>query len=93
MAAARDDLQILNSALEAYRADYGFVPTAQQGLNALIQAPAGATSWHGPYYAGLIPKDPWQHDFIYRSPGANGAHYDLLSCGPNGKEGDGDDVR
>lgn len=33
------------------------------------------------------PKDSWEHDFIYVTPGPNGQPYDLISLGADGAEG------
>lgn len=34
-----------------------------------------------------VPKDSWNNDFIYVSPGPNGEPYDLISLGSDGQEG------
>jgi general secretion pathway protein G len=34
-----------------------------------------------------VPKDSWGNDFIYVSPGPNGAKYDLISYGSDAQEG------
>ena len=92
-AQAKKDVNALGTALYVYQVDYGVYPTTAQGLNALITPAAGLKVWHGPYYQAPLPSDPWGHAYVYRSPGANGAAFDLFSCGPDGKEGTGDDVR
>ncbi len=72
--------------LGAFRDDNGSYPTTRDGLQALLQAPAGATNWHG-RYAAEIPKDPWGQDYVYAFPGkhsASGYAYDLFSLGPPG---------
>jgi general secretion pathway protein G len=38
------------------------------------------------------PKDQWDHEFIYVSPGPNGKPYDLISYGKDGVEGGDDDI-
>ena len=42
--------------------------------------------------ASELPKDPWQHDYVYEVGGPKG--YKLRSMGPNGVDdkGGGDDV-
>ena len=53
--------------------------------------PSGATNWSGPYLKKeAVPKDPWNNDFKYTSPGQHGG-YDLVSYGADGREG-GDGV-
>ena len=57
-----------------------------------VTAPSNAKNWHGPYL-DKIPADPWGQPYIYYYPGKHSANsYDLLSVGPDGKEGTDDDV-
>ncbi|NIQ91699.1 MAG: type II secretion system protein GspG, partial [Deltaproteobacteria bacterium] len=37
-------------------------------------------------YLPKIPKDPWDNDYIYISPGEHG-DFDLISYGADGEEG------
>lgn len=84
---ARIQMENIASALDLFYLDAGRYPTNEEGLGALVRAPAGFSSWNGPYLKSATPpKDPWGHDFIYRSPGQNGP-YDVGSMGPDGKEG------
>ena len=39
-----------------------------------------------------IPTDGWGNAFVYVSPGPNGKPFDLISYGPDGAEGGGDDI-
>jgi len=79
----------IKSALGAYEVDMGSYPKSLQDL---ITAPSDARNWHGPYLDSL-PQDPWGHAYIYAFPGKHLAgSYDLLSVGPDGKEGTEDDV-
>jgi general secretion pathway protein G len=79
----------IKSALGQYEIDNGFYPKSLQDL--LVQ-PSNAKNWHGPYLDKL-PVDPWQNPYIYYFPGKhNQTGYDLLSVGPDGKEGTDDDV-
>ena len=80
------------AALETYDEDAGTFPTTAQGLAALAHPPAGVHGWHLPCL-DRVPVDPWGHAYVYRSPGAGGADYDLFSCGPDGVAGTADDVR
>lgn len=80
-------------ALDLFELDNGRYPTTQEGLQALVRAPSGATSWKGPYLKKGVPQDPWGRAYAYRSPGRfNPEDYDLLSTGPDGVEGGGDDI-
>ena len=79
----------IKSALGAYEVDNGFYPRSLQDL---IMAPSTAKNWHGPYLDRL-PQDPWGNAYVYYFPGKHSASsYDLLSVGPDGKEGTDDDV-
>jgi general secretion pathway protein G len=79
----------LKSALGQYEVDNGMFP---KGLQDLLTQPSNAKNWHGPYL-DKMPLDPWGSPYIYYYPGKHSANsYDLLSVGPDGKEGTEDDV-
>jgi general secretion pathway protein G len=79
----------IKSALGQYEVDNGFFP---KSLQELLVAPANAKNWHGPYLDKL-PTDPWGDPYIYYYPGKHSANsYDLLSAGPDAKEGTDDDI-
>lgn len=92
--AAQAQISTLGSMLDVYEADNGAYPTTGQGLRALLARPGSTPGWKGPYLkSDEVPKDPWGNDYIYTSPGIhNPASYDLVSAGPNGRLGGGDDV-
>ena len=92
-AAAKTDIANLETALDSFEVEAGRFPTTEEGLGALIQAPANVKAWGGPYIKRGIPNDPWGHPYAYRFPGQYNANgYDLFSFGPDGNEGGGDDV-
>ena len=79
----------IKSALGAYEVDVGVYPKSLQDL---IQQPSNAKNWHGPYLEKL-PLDPWGNGYVYYYPGKHSAAgYDLLSIGPDQKEGTDDDI-
>ena len=79
----------IKSALGAYEVDVGKYPS---GLQDLVTQPANAKNWHGPYL-DTLPVDPWGDKYIYYFPGKhNPSSYDLLSAGPDSKEGTDDDI-
>jgi general secretion pathway protein G len=86
---AYESIERLGGVLDMYKLDVGNYPTTEQGLQSLITRPPGVTHWDGPYLQGnAVPKDPWGHPFIYRSPSDRaGFAYDLYSLGPTGKSG------
>lgn len=84
---ARLQVEDLGVALDLYRLEVGRYPTTDEGLDALIEKPADAQNWNGPYLKKKqIRKDPWGFDYQYRSPGEHGG-YDLLSLGADNAEG------
>ena len=88
---ARAQIDALQKALDQYRLDIGHYPRTEQGLAALVVAPADEPRWAGPYLAKAVPRDPWSHDYQYRAPGQHG-DFDLLSFGRDGQPGgDGED--
>jgi general secretion pathway protein G len=93
-ATARSQIEMLGAALDAYRLDASRYPTTEQGLDALMRAPAGTANWRGPYLRKDVPADPWGRASVYRSPGEvqrNG--YDLSSLGADGRAGgEGEDA-
>lgn len=85
--AAKIEIGQIGQALDLYKLEVGRYPTTQEGLQALVSAPAGVTNWNGPYWKkAQIPKDPWGNEYKYASPGQHGA-YDIISYGADGKEG------
>lgn len=89
--AARIEIGQVSQALDLYKLEIGRYPTTQEGLQALIQAPAGVNNWNGPYWKkNTVPKDPWGNEYRYTSPAAS-APYEIVSLGADGKEG-GDGV-
>jgi general secretion pathway protein G len=85
----------LSATVEAFKADTGRYPTAAEGLDSLLTAPAGLDEkWKGPYLpGGRMPLDGWDHGFVYRFPGkANPADFEILSAGADGVLGTADDI-
>ena len=93
-AKARIQIESLETALKLYKLDNGNYPSTEQGLNALVEPPTIGTAvknWRQGGYLekGKVPKDPWDNDFIYISPGAHG-DFDLISRGADGEpDGEG----
>ncbi len=81
----------IKTALDSYEVDNGFYPKSLQDL---LQQPSNARNWHGPYLdPATLPVDPWGNAYIYYYPGKhNQGSYDLLSVGPDAKEGTDDDI-
>jgi general secretion pathway protein G len=84
---ASAQLKNVESALELYYLDNGQYPSKEDGLAALVVAPASAKAWRGPYLKrkdGLT--DPWGKAFTYNFPGEKG-QYDVFSLGRDGQPG------
>lgn len=79
---ARLKMESVAAALEMYSADLSRYPTAQEGLDALTDAPADAADWAGPYLSdkGLL-KDPWGAPIVYAPPATAGEKFSLTSYG------------
>jgi general secretion pathway protein G len=87
--AAKIQIESLSATLDLYYVDNGRYPSASDGLAALVQRPAAATAWNGPYLkTGAVPADPWGHPYLYAAP-ADHAPYEIASYGPSGPEGGG----
>lgn len=92
MTAAKTDIASIDQAIEAFEVDNGRYPSNEEGLGALLAAPAGLPNWHGPYLKrSSVPVDPWGNAYVYRFPGQhNTSGPDLFSNGPDGHEGNDD---
>lgn len=84
--AAKAQIELFGTALDAFRLDVGRYPTTEEGLKALREKPSAANNWQGPYLPKEIPLDPWKKSYVYRSPGEHG-DYDIISYGADGVEG------
>ena len=83
--AAYQDMSNIKTALEKFKIENGRYPTTAEGLESMVEKPNVLQTW--PSGFEKLPIDPWNHPYIYRCPGTNGADYDLLSTGLSGVEG------
>lgn len=87
---ANTQIKMLRSALLTMRLDINRFPTAQEGLQLLVQKPtdpALAARWHGPYLSDKVPLDPWGNPYHY-APEASGMQpITLYSLGADDKPG------
>ncbi len=83
---ARQQIELLGTALDTYKLDVGKYP---ETLNLLIETGEEEMSkWDGPYLKKqVIPKDPWGREYVYNYPGEHNYYYDLSSYGKDGEEG------
>ena len=83
------DAQVKNiqGALDLFLIDVGRYPAESEGLAALIEAPAGAAGWAGPYLdEDSVPDDPWGNAYLYTSTD-DGLRVRVYSLGRDGTEG------
>lgn len=91
--AAQTQIANFGVVLDAFEVDNGYYPKGKNGLQDLIEQPKDAINWRGPYLKQEIPRDPWGNPYSYEYPGRNNAQsYDLMSMGPDGRVGGGDDI-
>jgi general secretion pathway protein G len=86
---AQQDIRAMESALNLYKLDNFHYPSTDQGLEALVQQPAGspeARNWKAGGYLDRLPKDPWGVDYQYLNPGVHG-DIDIYSHGADGRPG------
>jgi general secretion pathway protein G len=84
---AKIQIERLSGVLDLYRLQVGRYPSDDEGLNAMMEPPADAPNWDGPYLKkadSLI--DPWGRPYLYRFPGEHG-DYDLYTLGADGQDG------
>ncbi len=92
--AAKVQIEMFGTALDAFRLDVGRYPTTEEGLKALREKPSGIDKWEGPYLPKEIPEDPWGNAYAYRSPSEHG-DFEIVSYGldkAEGGEGENQDV-
>ncbi len=86
---ARIQIKSISDRLTEFRRDCHFLPTTDQGLDALIQKPTGGRDCKryapGGYIKdGKIPQDPWDSEYIYESDGKT---FTIISLGADQAEG------
>jgi general secretion pathway protein G len=76
----------LATILTDFRRVCGFYPTSEQGLDALVKAPAGRTckNYDPEGFIKKLPQDAWNNDFMYES---DGNKFKITSYGSDGKPG------
>jgi general secretion pathway protein G len=90
---AKAQIEAFEKSLDTYRLDVGRYPTTEEGLAALLVAPATAgAKWNGPYLKKSVPPDPWGQPYQYKAPGTKG-EFEITSLGRNGVVGgEGEDA-
>ncbi len=81
----QNQLRLLRQCVDSYYIDVQKYP---QQLRDLVQNPGAGNKWGGPYVQdGVLPKDGWDNDFVFQTPGSDGRDYELYSYGKDGSPG------
>lgn len=92
------DIGSLEGALEFFAVDNRTFPVSEDGLKALLEAPADenrSRNWDGPYLDSEdLPVDPWGNSYRYIYPPENGKRDfpNIWSPGKDGQDNTDDDV-
>ena len=83
---AKAQIEALEKALDTYRLDVGRYPNNEEGLMSLVNKPAAANNWNGPYLKKDVPHDPWGNPYLYKVPGSK-SEFEIISYGKDGQPG------
>jgi len=88
ISAAKTDIANMENAVERFYINMDRVPSSEEGLKVLADAPSGEEKkWRGPYIKE-VKSDPWGRPYQYRAPGVRGKNrFDIWSLGADGAEG------
>jgi general secretion pathway protein G len=92
--AARIQMGNLEARLKDFKRKCYFYPSTEQGLEALVQKPAGGKECKnyppdGFIDGGEVPNDPWDEPYVYKLEGRN---FDIISAGPDQELETDDDI-
>jgi len=88
---AKIQIKNFETALRLFKTDNGYIPSTEQGLEALITPPLEGRIPENYREGGYLekktlPSDPWGYSYIYLSPGEE-SEYDIISYGADGQPG------
>lgn len=93
VAKAKNDIRALGSAMDLYRLDNYVYPSTDEGLEALITAPASApANWKQGGYIKKLNNDPWGNEYLYDNDGNDIEIYTYGADGASGGEGPNADI-
>jgi general secretion pathway protein G len=85
------DFRAFETALELYQLDNFNLPSADEGLNALVSPPRpDMRKYPKDGYISKPPVDPWGNKYVFVRPGQHG-EYDIICYGRDGQPG-GEDL-
>src|SRR5690348_14710426 len=73
---AKADLKTLAGAVDSFYGQNSRFPTNQEGLKVLVGQ-----------YVTTLQNDPWGRPYLYVQPGRNGAPFEIVTYGADGREG------
>jgi general secretion pathway protein G len=94
ISAAKAQIAELESALERFYVQMDRYPTTEEGLQVLVDSPAGddGKKWRGPYVKQLRA-DPWGNPYQYLNPGTHHpSSFDVWSKGADSSAGDSAEI-
>jgi general secretion pathway protein G len=89
---ARIETAEIAKSLDMFKLDVGRYPTTAEGLTALVNRPASANGWNGPYLKNGLPSDPWGNAYRYTYPSPNGGILVQSFGADNAPGGDGENT-
>ena len=83
-AAAQSEIATMAAQVGVFRKSVGRYPTVREGLDALVERPAGmAPEVFWPKLRTNIPRDPWGNAYVYEELRGDPPRYRIFSTGPN----------
>jgi len=83
--AAKAQISSFKQALGLYKLEFKKYPTTSEGLEALVN-----NEQENFLDQDNIPKDPWDNDYVYTSPGTQNHDFEIVSYGADGQPGGAD---
>lgn len=83
---AKQDILVIQSALDLYKLDNGYYPSTDQGLDALVNKPTSEPiprNWKAEGYLQQLPNDPWGSSYQYIN---DNEKLRIFSYGAKGKD-------
>ena len=87
--ATKTTISNIKTALQAFEVQFGRLPSNDEGLAALVEAPPALEGQWDHKFMEKMPADGWGRTFAYQSDGNT---YTIVSYGADGIEGNDDDI-
>lgn len=83
VAVAKAHIKSLDAEIISFQAHCGRIPNS---LEELVNKPGDCPNWQDGGYlkGGRVPKDPWGHEYVYRSEGSK---YEIICLAADGRQG------